>query len=33
MTETAATLDNLTLARKEGWQKFVNTPYVFHRRR
>lgn len=26
MTETAATLDNLTLARKEGWQKFVNTP-------
>ena len=26
MTGTAATLDNLTLARKEGWQKFVNTP-------
>ena len=23
---SAARLDNLTLARKEGWQRFVNTP-------
>jgi hypothetical protein len=24
--ETEVRLDNLTLARKEGWQRFVNTP-------
>ena len=23
--QTEARLDNLTLARKEGWQRFVNT--------